>query len=62
MDHGSVAQHGEVEAVAVERDELRAQLRDLVAEGGDQLLLCPLAYVAARRRRPQPSDPAPSAR
>ena len=45
MDHGSVAQHGEVEAVAVERDELRAQLRDLVAEGGDQLLLCPLAYV-----------------
>ena len=45
MDHGSVAQHGQVEAVAVEGDELRAQLRYLVAEGGDQLLLCPLARV-----------------
>jgi hypothetical protein len=36
MDHGPISQHGQVEAVAVEGDELRAQLRDLVAEGGDQ--------------------------
>ena len=45
VDHCPIAQHGQVEAVAVERDELRAQLRDLVAEGGDQLLLGPLAHV-----------------
>jgi hypothetical protein len=45
VDHGSVAQHGQVEAVTVERDELWAELRDLIAEGGDQLFLCPLANV-----------------
>jgi hypothetical protein len=45
VEHGSVAQHGQVEAVAVERHELRAQLRDLVAERGDQLLLSPLAHM-----------------
>jgi hypothetical protein len=45
MDHCSIAQHGQVKAVAVEGDESRAQLRDLVAESGDQLLLGPLAYV-----------------
>src|SRR5262249_29948021 len=39
VDHGSVAQHGQVEAVAVERDELRVQLCNLIAERGDQLLL-----------------------
>ena len=50
VDHRSVAQHGQVEAVAVKCDELRPQLRDLVAEGGDQLLLCPLAYMRRRRR------------
>ena len=38
MDHGSVAQHGQVEAVAVEGDELRAQFGDLIAERGDQLV------------------------
>ena len=45
VDHCSVAQHGQVEAVAIERDELRVQLRNLIAECGDQLLLCPLAHV-----------------
>src|SRR5262249_10195269 len=35
VDHGSVAQDREVEAIAVERDELRLQLRNLIAEGGD---------------------------
>ena len=45
MDHCPIAQHGQIEAVAVERDELRAQLRDLVAEGGDQFLFCPLAHM-----------------
>src|SRR5262249_5077379 len=45
VDHGSVAQYGEVEAVAVERDELRPQLSNLIAEGGDQLLLCPVTHV-----------------
>ena len=50
MDHRSIAQDGQVEAVAVERDELRAQLRDLVAEGGDQLLLGPLADVGRAER------------
>ena len=45
MDHRPIAQHGQVEAVAVEGDELRAQLRDLIAEGGDELLLGPLAHV-----------------
>ena len=35
VDHCPIAQHGQIEAVAVERDELRAQLRNLVAEGSD---------------------------
>jgi hypothetical protein len=45
VDHRSVAQYGQVEAVAVEGHETRTQLRDLVAEGADQLLLYPLAHV-----------------
>jgi len=45
VDHRSVAQHREVEAVTVERDELRPQLRDLAAEGADELFLRPLAHV-----------------
>jgi hypothetical protein len=45
VDHCPVAQHGQVEAVAVEGDELRAQLRNLIAERGDQFLFCPLAHV-----------------
>src|SRR5262249_32134419 len=45
VDHGSVAQYGQVEAIAVKRDELRLQLRNLIAEGGDKLLLCSLAHV-----------------
>jgi hypothetical protein len=45
VDHCPIAQHGQIEAVAVESDELRAQLRDLVAEGGNQLFLGPLAQV-----------------
>ena len=45
VDHGSVAQDGQVEAVAVEGDELRVQLRDPVDERRDQLLLGPLADV-----------------
>jgi hypothetical protein len=32
-------------AAYAERDELRVQLRDLIAERGDQLLLRPLAHV-----------------
>jgi len=47
VDHRPVAQHGEVEAVAVEGNELGAQRRDLVAEGADQLLLGPLAHVGS---------------
>jgi len=47
VDHCPVAQHGQIEAVAVERDELRAQGRDFIAERGDQLLLSP---IANRRR------------
>ena len=42
VDHRSVAQYGQIETVAVEGHETRTQLHDLVAEGGDQLLLCPL--------------------
>jgi hypothetical protein len=45
VDHGSVAQYGQVEAVAVKGHETRTQLRDLVAEGGDQLVLRPPAHV-----------------
>jgi hypothetical protein len=45
MYHCPITQYRQVEVVAVERDELRPQLRDLVAEGGDQLLLRPLAHV-----------------
>src|SRR5262249_48700487 len=48
VDHGSVAQYGQVEAAAVESDELWAQLGDLIAERGDQLLLGPVHHV----RRP----------
>lgn len=54
VDHGSVAQHGQVEAVAVECDELRAQLRDLVAEGGNQLFLGPFPYVGRAYRLHSP--------
>jgi hypothetical protein len=43
--HGSVAQYGQVEAVAVECHETRTQLCNPVAEGADQLLLRPLAHV-----------------
>jgi hypothetical protein len=45
VDHCPIAQYGQVEAVSVEGDELRAQLRDLVAEGTDQFPLGPLAHV-----------------
>jgi hypothetical protein len=33
MDHGAIAQDREVEAVAIESHELRAQLSDLADEG-----------------------------
>ena len=54
MDHGTIAQNGQVEGVAVEGDELRVQLRDLVAECGDQLLLGPLTYVGRTQRVHRP--------
>jgi hypothetical protein len=38
----ALAQNGQVEAVAVEGDELRVQFRDPIDERGDQLLLGPL--------------------
>ena len=45
VDHRSVAQYGQIETVAVEGHETRAQLCDLVAECGDQFLLRPLTHV-----------------
>src|SRR5262249_20943752 len=35
VNHCPIAQYGQVETVAVECDELRTELRDLIAEGGD---------------------------
>jgi hypothetical protein len=43
--HRPVPQDRQVEAVAVERHQLRLQLGDPVDEGGDQLLLSPLAHM-----------------
>ena len=54
MDHGTITQNGQVEAVAVEGDELRLQLSDLVAECADQLLLSPLTYVVCTERVHRP--------
>jgi hypothetical protein len=33
MDHGAIAKDRQVEAITIERDELRAQLGDLADEG-----------------------------
>ena len=45
MDHGTITKDGKVKAIAVERHELWLQLRDLVAERGDELLLGVLTNV-----------------
>jgi hypothetical protein len=45
MDHGAIARDRQVEAVPIERHELRAQLSDLADEGGYQLLFGPVADV-----------------
>jgi hypothetical protein len=45
MDHGPVTQDGEIEALAVEGDELRVQLGDFADEGRDQLPLGSLPYM-----------------
>jgi hypothetical protein len=45
VDHGSVTQDRQIEAVAIERDELRFQLADTIDEGLNYAL-------GARRSRP----------
>src|SRR6516225_2682878 len=45
MDHGAVTQDREVEAVAVEGDELGVQLGNLADKGRDQLPLGSLPYM-----------------
>jgi hypothetical protein len=40
--------------IAVERDKLRLQLRDFVAERGDELLLGPLTHVGRTERIHRP--------
>jgi hypothetical protein len=44
-NHGTIAQDGEVEGIAVECHELRGQLSDLFTECADQLLLGSLTNV-----------------
>jgi hypothetical protein len=49
-DHGTIAQDGEIEAVAVKRYQLWGQLGDPVAECANQLLLGSLADVRRTER------------
>jgi hypothetical protein len=51
VDHGAITEDRQVERVAVEGDELRGQLGDVIAESGDELLLEPLAYVRGTTQR-----------
>src|SRR5512144_797097 len=55
MDHGAITQNGEVEAVAVERHELRDELCDLFTECANQLLLGPFADVRRAQRIHRPT-------
>ena len=45
MDHGTITQNGQVEAIAVKSHELRAQFGDLFTERADQLFFSALADV-----------------
>lgn len=47
VDHRSITQNGQIEAVTIERHELRFQLGDLVTECTDQLLLRPITNVGS---------------
>src|SRR5262249_494079 len=60
VDHGPIAQYGQVEAVAVESDELRAPRFCRRMRRSTPSLSSPPR--GARRRRPPPSDQAPGAR
>ena len=55
MDHGAIAQDGQIERRPIEGDELRLQLRDAIDKGGDQRLLRPLAHVRRPKRRYRPA-------
>jgi hypothetical protein len=50
MDHRTVTQNRQVEAITIERHELRVELRDLVAESSDQLLFGPSPDVRCTQR------------
>jgi hypothetical protein len=52
VDHGPIAQHGQIEAVAVEGDELRGQ-RDLVAESSIWINVSAAASCAQAMRSSQ---------
>jgi hypothetical protein len=54
VDHCSIAQDRQIEAVAIEGDKLGGQLSNLVDESRDELLLCPLADMGRSKRVDNP--------